>query len=337
LIEMSSSCATCGIKAALRCVGCLEAPEYESGDATMTSYCSSTCQTLDWPNHKAHCRALGRRIKLHRAARLSRAVLLAYRQVLYDIDLEKIELRNGALYLHQRQRSVSAPAKIVRFPEHLTSNVEHREAALLNNQCTLAMALLGRLIRKLLKGRTGLETRLRINLYVNSTIGVASRIEVLDVHIEKPRRPTKLVPGPDASAVPHTILKVRLRLTGEIWVVDTAGSQYGFREVLVPFDKYMAEKSCRIASAPTTYDATETKDLDYYATLDFMNRTKAQRDRMRAERKARMSFAGFVDQDVGEDVLAGSAAKWDGKLDALVAALKARLLEHVAKASEDWE
>jgi hypothetical protein len=137
------------------------------------------------------------------------------------------------------------------------------------------------------------------------------------------------VPGPDASAVPHTVLKVRLRLTSDTWVIDMAGSQYGFREVLVPFDKYMAEKSRRIASAPTTYYATKTKDLDYYATLDFMNRTKAQRDNLRAERKTRMSFSAFVDQDVGEDVLVGSATDWDGKHHALVAALKARLREHV--------
>jgi hypothetical protein len=117
----------------------------------------------------------------------------------------------------------------------------------------------------------------------------------LDVHIGKPRLPTKLVPESDASTVPHTVLKVQLRLTGETWAVDTAGSQYGFKEVIVPLDRYIAEKSCRIASAPTTYDATETKDLDFYTTFAPMNKTKAQRDNMRAERKAQMCFAGFVD------------------------------------------
>jgi hypothetical protein len=159
LIEMSSNCARCGTKAALRCVGCLDAPEYEPGDVAMTSYCSSTCLTQGWSQHKARCRALSRRIKLLRAARLSKAALLAYRQVLYDIDLEKIKLRERVLCLHQRQRSASVPAKIVRFPEHLTTNVEYREVALLNNQCTLAMALLGRLIRKLLKAKPSLHIR----------------------------------------------------------------------------------------------------------------------------------------------------------------------------------
>jgi hypothetical protein len=158
----------------------------------------------------------------------------------------------------------------------------------------------------------------------------------LDVHIGKPRRRTKLVPGPDASAVPHTVLKVRLRSTGEIWVVDTAGSQYGFREVLVPFDKYIAEKSGRVTSSDI-YDATETKDLDFYATFAPMNKTKAQRDILQVERKARICFAGFVDQGVGDDVLDGTAAKWEDKLDVLVAALTAHLMEHAHSRSGQRE
>jgi hypothetical protein len=149
---MSTLCASCGIKARLRCVGCLNAPEYQPGDAATTSYCSSECQIQHRSKHKARCRALSRRIKLLRAGRICKAALLAYREVFFDIDLQKIELLDGVLCLHQRQRSMSASAKIVRSPEHLTTNVEHREAALLNNQCTLAMALLGRLIRKLLNG-----------------------------------------------------------------------------------------------------------------------------------------------------------------------------------------
>jgi hypothetical protein len=126
-------------------------------------------------------------------------------------------------------------------------------------------------------------------------------------------------------------------VTGETWVFDTVGSQFRFREVLVPFDKYMAERSCRVASGPSTYDTNETKDLDNYATLDLMNKTNALQNYMRAERKARVNFASFVDQDVREGVLAASAAEWDGMLDALVAALEARLLEHIGKASEECE
>jgi hypothetical protein len=105
--------------------------------------------------------------------------------------------------------------------------------------------------------------------------GLASTIEVLDIHIGTPRLPTRLVPGPDASEVPHTVLKVRLCLTGETWIVDTAGSQYGFRDALLPHDNYIANNSGLITSAPVTYESTETKDLDDYTTLEFMNQTRA--------------------------------------------------------------
>ncbi|KAF2824876.1 hypothetical protein CC86DRAFT_48047 [Ophiobolus disseminans] len=305
---MISECASCGIKADMRCVGCLDAPEYHPGDAISTVYCSRTCQTQHWPQHKVRCHTLSRRIKLLRAAHIFKAALLNYREVLYDIGLERIELQDGALCLHQRLHAVTTRWQIVRFPAHLTTNVEHRDAALLNNQCTLAMALLGRLVRKLLK---------------------ASTIEVLDIHIGKPRLPTRLVPGPDASQVLHTVLNVRPRLTGETWVVDTAGSQYGFRDVLVPFDKYIADTLGRIVSAPATYDSTETKDLDYYATLGFMNKTEAQQQNLCEERKARLHFARFVDQGVGEEVLRGSTVEWKDKPDEFAAGLKAHLMELV--------
>jgi hypothetical protein len=159
------------------------------------------------------------------------------------------------------------------------------------------------------------------------SIGLASTIEVLDIHIETPRLPTRLVPGPDASKVPHTVLKVRLCLSKETWIVDTAGSQYGFRDVLVPFNKYITNNSGLIASAPVTYESTETKDLDYYATLKFMNQTRAQQQDLRVERKARLHFARIVDQSVWEGMLDGSTVEWKEKLDRFVAGLKVHLLE----------
>jgi len=82
--------------------------------------------------------------------------------------------------------------------------------------------------------------------------------------------------------MPHTVLKVGRLFANEAWILDTAGCQYGFREVLVPFEKYLADKSCQVLNEPTTYDATETKDLDYFSTLPFLNRTRAQREDKKA-------------------------------------------------------
>ncbi|KAF2688905.1 hypothetical protein K458DRAFT_293675 [Lentithecium fluviatile CBS 122367] len=299
-----TQCANCGADATTRCAGCMDAPEYQPGDSVGIVYCNRDCQKGHWTQHKAHCRALGQRKKLLRAAHILKASLLTYREVDFDIDLTKIEFQDGILRLYQNQRAITARSKRGPFPAHLTANIEYKEAALANNQCTTAMALLGRLTRKLLK------------------VGVASTIEELDLHIGKPRTRTKLVPGPDASDCPHTVLKVGRLFSNEAWIVDTAGCQYGFREVLIPWEKYLADKSCRTVSDPATYDATETKDLDYFATLPILNRIRAQREDIKLERQARLHFAGFVNTHVGGDILDGSAAEFKGKLDGFVQGLK---------------
>ena len=79
-------------------------------------------------------------------------------------------------------------------------------------------------------------------------------------------------------------------------------------------------------SEPTTYDATETKDLDYFSTLPFLNETRAQREDAKLERQARLHFAVFVGMYVSKDILDGSAAEFNDKLDNFVDDLKLHML-----------
>ncbi|KAL8950014.1 MAG: hypothetical protein Q9222_003923 [Ikaeria aurantiellina] len=284
----------------------MNVPEYHAGDSNGTVYCDRDCQKEHWPDHKEQCRALGQRKKLLRSAEILKAALLTYREVMYDIDLTKIEFKDGVLCLHQNQRHNTTQTKRGLFPAHLTTNVDRKEAALVNNQCTTAMALSGRLTWMLLQG-------------------VASTIEVLDLHIGKPLVPTKLIPGPDSAGWPHTVLKVRSSAR-EVSIIDPAGRQYGFEEVLVSLEKYIADKSCKTPKEPTAYDWTETKDVDFFSTLPFMNKTKAQRDDNKLERRIRLHFAAFVDTRVTKDILDGPLAEFKGKLDNFVQELKSHML-----------
>lgn len=138
----------------MRFAGCMDAPEYQPGDSVGSVYCDRDCQKEHWSDHKAHCHPLRQRKKLLRTAKILKAALLTYREVVYDIDLTKIQFKDGVLYLHQNSRPIKAPPKRGLFPLHLTTNVDFKEAALANNQCTTAMTLLGRLTQKLLEGET---------------------------------------------------------------------------------------------------------------------------------------------------------------------------------------
>jgi hypothetical protein len=101
----------------------------------------------------------------------------------------------------------------------------------------------------------------------------------------------------------------------ETWILDTAGSQYGFQDVLIPLQKYMDDKACRMINGPTTYDANETKDLDYFSTLPFMNISSAQKADRKAERKVRLHFATFVDKQDTEKLLGGTDYQFPNELD----------------------
>jgi hypothetical protein len=95
-----AECANCGMQATMRYAGCIGAPDYHPGDAIAIFYCGRDCQTKDWSDHKSHCRIMKRRQKLLRAANILQRALLTYRDILYDIDLTKIEEKDGMLYLY---------------------------------------------------------------------------------------------------------------------------------------------------------------------------------------------------------------------------------------------
>ncbi|KAJ5163472.1 uncharacterized protein N7500_007574 [Penicillium coprophilum] len=299
------------------CLGCSNAPEYQSGDSRAMFYCGHDCQVMDWPKHKRYCKSMQRRKILLRAAQILKAAMLTYRETVYDVDITRIEYRGGVLYLHQNQRTVASRSKRGPFPNYMTDNIEHKEAALVKSQSTAAMALLGPLTRKLLRG-------------------MPLRIETIVVNIRRPRVPTRLVPGPDLHGGPHMVLKITRLDSDEEWIIDTTGCQYGFRDVLVPSVRYLTDTECRVLTGPRIYGACETKDLDYLSTLHIFNKTKAQRQDMRLERLTRHHFAVFVSRNVDDKLLMGSGADFKRKIDHFVKDLKAHMVDSIRKAGDDY-
>lgn len=101
--------------------------------------------------------------------------------------------------------------------------------------------------------------------------------------------------------------------------------------MLVPFGRYIAERECRSLAEPVPYDATQTKDLDYFATLPFMNRTPALVENMKQERQSRLHFAEFVKTGVSQDLLDGSNSDFKDKLDRFVSKLTLHMLDPSSK------
>lgn len=91
-----------------------------------------------------------RRKSLLRAAKLLKKTLLSYKEVLFDWDLTEIEPRDDALILKHDNRRLSWE-KPINFPDHLTSNPEHKEAALVKRMALHTLSILGPMTRALVK------------------------------------------------------------------------------------------------------------------------------------------------------------------------------------------
>ncbi|KAK7978369.1 hypothetical protein PG988_005859 [Apiospora saccharicola] len=304
-------CAHCNEDGKFSCGGCHRAPEYATGDVHRTDYCSKECQNAHRPAHRTYCRSMWKRRTLLRVARLLKAVLLAYRECVFDLDISKVELNDGVLQLHQKQRPAAARKQYRLFPSEVTESLEYKEAALVHNQSMTALALFARLAKKLLSD-------------------FATSIESCFLRIKKPAVRTELVPGPNSNDGFHAVLKVGLKGPAgdfESWALDPAGCQYGFLEVLVPYATYL--KQGEVVREPEPYDWTETTDLDRFERSLAMNLTAAQEEDAIVERKIRKEYALFVRNRFGssqpsavKDLLYWTLPTFGQQLDVLTEDLK---------------
>jgi hypothetical protein len=100
---------------------------------------------------------MGKRWNLLRAATILKDILLAYRECAFDRDIIGIEFKDGVPRLQPNPQTHPDRGHHGPFPDYLTSNTEFKEAALVNDQISLAMAPLGPLIRHLLAGKHAKE------------------------------------------------------------------------------------------------------------------------------------------------------------------------------------
>ncbi|KAG4265234.1 beclin 1 [Fusarium proliferatum] len=236
-------------------------------------------------------------------SKLLKAALLAYKEVVYDIHVTRIshDKDNGTLVLtHKPNRIERHP-----FPSHLTSIEEHKQAALLVNQCTMSISLLGPMARGLLAG-------------------IVSRMDVAVVEIQNPPLTIKFHPhdGIVADRKFHTIVEATLDSSEERWLIDVTGCQYGFRDILLPLEKYIAQNNCSSYELLQPYGHTETTDQDELPRSPLIILTRGPSEQQLAdieiEKGYRRHFAALVRAIVNQGLTQGPDAQFAVTLDELV-------------------
>ena len=117
-------------------------------------YCSKTCQTTDYANHKLSCLD---RVQLFRGAKLLQQVLYTFRELGFDLDISDVEHKEGKLHTYERYFNARKnPGPVFAFPDHLLLEPKDRAALLTYMACSDSQKYLHELTRKVLKGKTTL-------------------------------------------------------------------------------------------------------------------------------------------------------------------------------------
>ncbi|KAL5618324.1 hypothetical protein FOVSG1_000546 [Fusarium oxysporum f. sp. vasinfectum] len=172
------------------------------------------------------------------------------------------------------------------------------------NQCTMSISLLGPMTRGLLAG-------------------IVSRMDVAIVEIRNPPLPIRFHPpgGIMTDRMFHTIVEATLDSSGERWLIDITGCQYGFRDILLPLKKYITQNNCSSYELLQPYGHTETTDQDELPRSPFSILTGGPNEQQLAdieiEKGYRRHFATLVRALFHQGLTQGSDAHFAAILDDL--------------------
>lgn len=132
----------------------------------------------------------------------------------------------------------------------------------------------------------------------------------------------------------HTALMVTTT-SGEQWVIDSSGCQYGFQDILVPLHKYLEGK--RLLGTPEQYEHYhEVHDIDHPKTVRLVQLDPLIQEEITLERPARLHFAKLIKRKIekeginfSENLLSGSDKKFEEKVACFVQEIKAHMTEYV--------
>lgn len=227
----TARCSNCGKHAIRTCMGCKNAPRYGDFPRNIV-YCNSSCQKLDWKNHKTACKKLQARKILYRAADTIQRAWYVFREHTFDNNIKKIEEDGKFLRLIDGPYDADIPkigGHFFPFPNALVKNERDKKAILTVTMCDDAVGYLHKFIKELIED-------------------VSVRIEEVQVSLRNKERITYCIRDDgeeDNVDWDHHILRVTIK-DGEAYAIDITGAQYNMFECIFPWDEYVGLHISRI-------------------------------------------------------------------------------------------
>ena len=126
------------------------------GGCKAAHYCSKSCQTKDWKEHKVICKDMQLQKILSRVAEIFQKAYLDFRENTWDTPIVKIQERPDEIFIYDGDQSKNTKL-FIDFPHHLIQNEQVRLAVLTAWMCNEPLGFLHDLIEKLLKGQKSSE------------------------------------------------------------------------------------------------------------------------------------------------------------------------------------
>ena len=243
------ACSHCRKAAKMICVGCKGLPDGSQGQMEVR-YCGTECQKEDWASHKTSCSAARARKAIYRAGELAKAVSHIFTRTKYKMLIKEVKKFSNIWIIYPPSEYNGSKCALHPFPSALFSNKQDADAILEFQGCNAVLDHLHGFLEHLLTGQLHLFTVNETSRLAKDITGLCAEVDEV-IHFTKNVRVrliqaynTGLTSKPsavDATDYLHSVIRFALK-NGEKYIMDLTGSQYGWQEIVMPYDIYQQSK-----------------------------------------------------------------------------------------------
>ena len=241
----SHACSHCGKAAKMICRGCKGLPVGLHGQMEV-HYCGTECQKTHWASHKPLCNAARARKAICRAASLAKAVSHVFLRAKFKMVIQEVKKSGHIWIIYPPSEYKGGKCALEPFPTALFPDKEDADAILEFQTCNHILDHLHGFLKQLLTGQFHLFMMDETMRLANEIIGICSRVDEV-IHFTQNTRHRLLQAyntgsastkyGIDTTDHVHSVIDITLK-DGDRYILDLAGAQYGWQEILTPYTIY---------------------------------------------------------------------------------------------------